>query len=133
LDLAKIKPNETFFDLGCGDGRIVFFANKNYKLKTIWIELCFPLFLVCKIKQLFYGNKKISFRNRSLYKVDLKEADIIYMYGMPDKLKKLKDKFKKELKPGTRIVSYIFPIEGLKPKLISKPTDKDLAIYLYKM
>jgi hypothetical protein len=51
---------------------------------------------------------------------------------MPDKLKKLKDKFQKELKPGARIVSYIFPIEGIKPNIISKPKEKELPIYLYK-
>jgi hypothetical protein len=34
LDLAKMKPNEIFFELGCGDGRVVFFANKNYKVNA---------------------------------------------------------------------------------------------------
>jgi len=52
---------------------------------------------------------------------------------MPDKLKRLVEKFKNELKPKTRIISYIFEIEGLTPKKIDKPTPKDLTIYLYEM
>ncbi len=131
LDLAKIKPNETLFDLWCWDWRVVFFANKYYKAKSIWIELCFTLFFVCKIKQFFYKNN-VCFKNSNLYKVDLSWANIIYLYWMPDKLPKLKEKFKMELKKWTRIISYVFKIEWWEPKEISREKWR-LPIYLYEM
>ena len=46
---------------------------------------------------------------------------------------KLKYKLEKELKPGTRVISYAFPIEGWQPKLISKPKPTEVTIYLYKI
>src|SRR5580692_204261 len=39
LELANIRPGETVFDLGCGDGRILIEAAQKYKAKAIGIEI----------------------------------------------------------------------------------------------
>src|SRR5260370_2316283 len=39
LELAAIKPGETVYDLGCGDGRIVIAAALRYKAKAVGVEI----------------------------------------------------------------------------------------------
>ena len=131
--IAGLKPNETFYDLGCGNGRIIFYANRNFHVKSIGIELALPLFLICKIRQFFHLNKGIIFKYKNLFKEDLSKADVVYVFGMPKPLeRKLKQKLEKELKPGARVISYCFSIKGLKPKIIDKPDQMANAVYLYQ-
>src|SRR5215475_5935607 len=39
LSLANVRPGETVYDLGCGDGRILIAAVKTYKAKAVGIEI----------------------------------------------------------------------------------------------
>ncbi len=131
--IADLKPNDTFYDLGCGNGRIIFYANRNFQVKSIGIELALPLFLICKIRQIFHSNENIIFKYKSLFKEDMSKADVIYVFALPKSLeKKLKQKLERELKPGARVISYCFSIKGLKPKIIDKPDQKANSIYLYQ-
>ncbi len=132
--LADLKKNEIFYDLGCGTGKTVIYAGKNSQAEAIGVEISFILFLICKIKQAFTRNKNIKFKWKNLFKEDLSQADVIYFFGMPKNINsRLKEKLQKECKEGTRIISYVFSIEGLTLIKKDKPTEKDLAIYLYKI
>ena len=131
FELTSIKPGDTFYDLGCGDGITVIYANKKYNTKSIGIELALPLFIICKIKQIFIKNNNIQFKLKNIYKENLENADVIYIFGLDFGLEKLKTKLERELKPNTRVVTYSFPIKGWQPKKISKNSEKDLPIYLY--
>src|SRR5689334_17094568 len=39
LELARIKPGETVYDLGSGDGRILIAAAQKFKAKAVGVEL----------------------------------------------------------------------------------------------
>src|SRR5260370_16591102 len=39
LELANLKPGETLYDLGCGDGRILIAAAEKYKVKAVGVEI----------------------------------------------------------------------------------------------
>src|SRR5690242_12253971 len=39
LEMASLKPGETLYDLGCGDGRILIAAAKRYNVKAVGIEI----------------------------------------------------------------------------------------------
>jgi SAM-dependent methyltransferase len=131
--LANLNPGEIFYDLGCGNGKVVFYAAKNFPIKAIGIELAFPLYLTCKLRQLFNYKKNLKFWNKDIFKVDLSPADVIYIFGTPKPIQqRLKQKLEKELKPGARIISYAFPFNEWQPKIIDKPSDKDINIYLYQ-
>lgn len=132
--LAQLQPGETFYDLGCGNGKVVLCAGQQYQAKATGIELALPMYVVCKVRQLVYRNPNISFRFGNLFSTDISDADVVYVFGMPDKLaNRLRDKLKNELTPGTRVVSYVFPIAELEPIHVDKPTEKDVSIYLYQM
>ena len=131
--LADLKQGEIFYDLGCGTGKVIMYANKNFKAKTIGVELALPLFLICKIRWIFNGDKNLFFKFGNLFKEDLRKADAVYIYGMPHTIKnKLREKLEKELKPGARVISYVFSIDGWQPATVDKPSNKDVSIYLYK-
>ncbi len=131
--LSNLSPGEVFYDLGSGTGTTVFAAAKIKDVKARGIELALPLYVFSVIKKVLLGSKQASFKWKSLFKEDLSEADVIYIFGLPNKLKdKLVNKFQKELKSGSRVVSYVFPIKGLEPVIVDHPTDQDLSVYVYK-
>jgi SAM-dependent methyltransferase len=130
--LAEIKPGEIFYDLGCGDGRVVVYANKNWQAKAIGLEISLPFFLICKIRQVFNRQRDLTFKLKNLYKEDLSRADVVYFFGMPDKIEKLKVKLARELKPGARVISYVFPVTGWQVSVKDKPNPTDIPIYLYR-
>jgi SAM-dependent methyltransferase len=134
IGLADLKSDEVFADLGCGDGRAVFAANRIFKVKAIGIELAWPLYLFCQAKKrLFYNQQDIVFKRANLFKEDLSQMDIIFVYGMPKPLKeRLKSKLEMELKKGARVVSYGFPIAGLKPALVDQPSKKYSPVFVYR-
>lgn len=160
--LANLKPGEIFYDLGCGDGKTVIYAAKNFNAKAVGIEMAIPLFIICKIRQILnllsYTESSLSFLKprlpspskgeetkcltqpsiifkwKNLFNEDLSKADVIYFFGMPKTIKnKLKEKIKREAKPGARVISYVFKVDGWEPGIIDKPGKNELAVYLYKM
>ena len=107
--LADLKPGQIFYDLGCGNGKIVIYAANNYKVKAIGLEISLPLYLICKIRQFFNRGAELEFKLKNLFKENLAAADVIYLFGMPHVLnEKFCLKLKQELRPGTKIISYSF-------------------------
>jgi cyclopropane fatty-acyl-phospholipid synthase-like methyltransferase len=132
--LADLRPGQTFYDLGCGDGKVVIYAANNYKVKAIGLEISLPLYLVCKLRQALNKQSNIEFKFKNLYKENLSSADAVYFFGMPHVLnEKFCSKLKRELKPGAKVVSYSFKLHDWQPKITDKPSEKDLPIYLYEM
>ena len=128
--MITLKEGDVFYDLGCGMGGVVFYFSKKFKCQGKGVEIGIPFYLAAKFRSMFYKNVDIKFGN--LFKTDISDADAIFLFGMPDKLgKKLLAKFEKELKKGTYIISYVFPIKGLKPIKHDKPKKRN-ALYLYK-
>lgn len=134
IKLADLKGGEVFYELGCGDGRVLFEVAKRYDVKAIGVEIALPLYLLCQLKRLFFKKRKnVVIKFKDVFKEDLSQANVIYFFGMPKPIReKLKAKFEKELKPKTKVISYVFQIEGWKEKAISKP-EKEVPIFLYEI
>jgi len=131
--LADLKPNQIFYDLGCGNGKTVIYAAENYNAQAIGLEMALPLYLVCKFRQLFHWRKNLDFKWKNLFKENLSQADVIYVFGLPKAIQgKLIQKFEQELKPGAKVISYVFPFTSWVPKIIDRPQPNDIAIYLYE-
>ena len=128
--LANLQPGEIFYDLGCGTGKVAIYAYKKFKAKSIGLEIAIPFYLICKWRQIF--NPGTIFKYKNLYKENLGQADVIYFFGTPKTInEKLKSKLEKEVRPGARIISYVFCINGWNPVIVDKPNDKSMPIFLY--
>ena len=131
LSLAQIKPGDKVFDLGCGDGRLLF-AAANQGAEVMGYEISLLPYVLAQIKKSFFPKKeKVSIRFRDFWGVDLSEADLVYFFLMPKVYKKLKLKLGNELKPGARVIAYVWPIKGWQE--IGRSEKKDAPIiYLYE-
>lgn len=128
VKLADLKKGDKVFDLGCGDGRLIFTAEKITKTPGTGYELAPIIYIIAQIKR-FTKNSKADIRMESLFKSDLSQADVLFCYLMPHMLKKLTKKILKECRPGTKIISHGFKIEGLIPK----KSFKHPTIHLYEI
>ena len=128
LVLADVKPGDILYDLGSGDGRVIIEAARSFGAKAVGIEIDPLRFLWTKAKIFFLGlSGKVDVLFGNFFKIDIGDADIVAIYLLPETNIKLINKFTKELKPGTRIVSNTFTLPGL--KIINQ--DERLKIYVY--
>lgn len=130
--LADLKEGQIFYDLGCGNGKIVIYASDHYKAEAVGLEISLPLYLICRLRQVFKPKAKFKFKN--LFKEDLSSADAVYFFGIPKTVNgRLAVKLKQELKPGAKVISYSFKLNDWTPKITDKPTKNDLPIFLYEI
>ena len=132
LEHADIKKGDKVYDIGAGDGRFVHFAVKDYYAKATGFEIDPFIYFFAKLRQWFFSWEGKMIRGNS-FKQDISDADIIICYMMPKSLAKFQKKFEKELKKGTKIISYAFHIGSLKPKKIIPKKEKISKIFLYKI
>lgn len=114
LDLAQVGKGDVLYDLGCGDGRIVIAAAKR-GAKAVCVELNPELLKKAMENAQAEGvSHMIRFIREDIFKVDLSDATVVYMYLLRSVNDLLKPKLKSELKKGTRIISLDFEISGWK-------------------
>jgi len=133
LELAEVKAGDTVYDLGSGDGRWLFYFSKNTAAKEIvGYEISIIMYLFSRIKKLFGAYPRVKIIFSSLYKADLSRVDIVLCFLMPNTMKKIWPKLQKQMKPGSKLVSYAFKLSDKVPEKISKLEKNDLSIYVYK-
>jgi len=132
LKEAGLKKGQVFLELGCGDGRVVRTAVKEYGVKGIGIDVNPTLILWAKMKTKFYKVPGVIFRRENVFNTDLKDADVIYLFLMPELVKKLLPKMKKELKKNTLIISHGFKVEGWEKSLFKTIPNKPFPTYYYR-
>jgi cyclopropane fatty-acyl-phospholipid synthase-like methyltransferase len=107
LDLADVKPLDVVYDLGCGDGRIVIAASKNYGARAIGVDLDPARIREANANAKAAGvDRFVTFRVEDLFKTDLRDATVVTLYLLPELNRRLIPKLFAELKPGARVVSH---------------------------
>jgi len=116
LLLAELKAGEVFFDLGCGDGRAIMMAAKDFGARAVGVELREDL--VKKALSSVYEQglqNRVTLVNGDMFSVDLSSADVVFLYLTTSANEKVRPKLDSELKRGVRIVSHDYEIVGWKP------------------
>jgi len=127
MKMAEVGPEDVVYDLGCGDGRIVLVAAMRYHARAVGIEIDPLRYLWCQfLITILFQRKRVRIIFGNLFTKDLSEADVVVCYLMHDALAKLEKKLKKELQPGTRVVSNRFTF----PTLDAVQEDGDASLYL---
>jgi SAM-dependent methyltransferase len=131
MRLARLRPGDRFYDLGCGDGRVVMAAAAR-GAKAVGLEISFAMWLVCLLRRALGPGGDAAFRFKDLFKQDLSDADVIYVYGTSKtNARLLRPKLEAELKPGARVVTYAFRIDGWEPAGVDEDPPRGKRIYLY--
>jgi SAM-dependent methyltransferase len=116
LDRAKLKKGSLFIDLGCGDGRIVREAVSYKQVKGIGVDINPVLIFWARLKTRLAHMKGIEYKVENIYHTDISKADAIYIFLLPQFLRKLRPKLEKEAKKGTLIISHGFTIKDWEPE-----------------
>ena len=126
IKLANIKKGEKVLDLGSGDGRIVIaMAKKGAEAHGFEINPFLVLISRLKIKK--QGLKGKAFIHwGSFWKKDFSKYDVIILFQFSTIMKRLEKKLKKDLKKGTRVISYYWKFPTW------KIINRNEHIYLYK-
>ena len=139
LELAQLKQNENFFDMGAGDGRTVIMAAKDFGAKATGVELRDDLVqkACTNIRELKLENRATIIQS-DMFSIDLRTADVIYLYLTTSANEKVKPKLETELKTGARVVSHDYEILGWKPSKVENFCENPQlgypshTIYVYK-
>ena len=109
LALAKVGKNDVLFDLGCGDGRIVVTAAKEYGARCTGIDLDPTRIAEARANARKAGvEKQVNFKVGDLFEADLSGASVVTLYLLPSINTKLRPRLWQQLKVGSRVVSHAF-------------------------
>ncbi len=133
LKNANLKKGQVLFDLGSGDGRLIRTAVKKYKVKGIGIEINPLLIFYSKILAKIQKLNTIEFKRENLFRANIKEANVIFIFLMPDTLKKLSQKFLTECQKEVLIISHGFVIENWQKYLQKKIPHSPFPTYYYRL
>ena len=128
LALPTISQKSKIIDLGSGDGKVLIALVQKFKLPVVGVELN-PILVHQsrqKIAEARYA-KIISVQNKSFWKVNLRPYDVVFLYGTDYIMKRLEQKVKTEMKPGSQFVSNHFQFSTL------KPIKTQTAVYLVRL
>jgi tRNA G37 N-methylase Trm5 len=117
LKLANVHSGDVVYDLGCGDGRIVVTAAKQFGVRGVGIDINPERIAEAQENAQKNGvANRITFRNEDLFEADIKEASVVTLYLLTSLNLKLRPKLWRDLRPGTRIVSHNFDMGDWKPE-----------------
>jgi SAM-dependent methyltransferase len=134
LDLAEIQPDDVVYDLGSGDGRIVILAAQKYGCSGVGIELDPKLIAISRQVARDAGlDRKVTFVEGDLFSADISRATIVTLYLSTSVNRDLEPKLRRELKPGTRIVSHQFPIGTWEPLKRMRSVHDETELFLWRI
>src|ERR1700736_3871698 len=117
LKLAGVSGSDVVYDLGCGDGRIVILAAKEYGAHGTGIDLNPKRIEEARANARKAGVESlVKFEMNDLFAADIQSATVVALYLLPDVNLRLRPKLLKDLKPGTRVVSNSFDMGDWKPE-----------------
>ena len=128
LELSGAGPDTLVYDLGSGDGRVLFAAARDFGARAVGVEIN-PLRWL--LTQLFISRHRlrgrVTVRLGSLFDQDLRPADVVTCYLSPAANRRLEGKLTRELAPGTLVVSYRFGFVHL--PIVSRDEQAGLTVY----
>lgn len=143
LDLAEVGSEDVLIDLGSGDGRIVLTAAKLRGARGLGVEIQ-PDLVALSIEAARREGvaDRVRFARQDLFQTDVSDATVVTIYLLPHTVNLLEPKLRRELRPGTRVLSHDYPIGGWLPeawKVFDEPEKANASgtpratVYLYRV
>jgi len=109
FELAALRPQDVFYDLGSGDGRLLVLAAQRFGTRGVGIDIdpdriqvAAQNAIAAQVSQL------VSFRQQDLFTSDFQEATVLFLYLLPHLNLRLRPRLFQQLRPGTRLISLDF-------------------------
>jgi tRNA G37 N-methylase Trm5 len=113
LSLAEVKADDIVYDLGCGDGRIVILAARNYGARGVGVDIDQNEIKLAKENARAAGvEDRVEFIQQDLFETDLSQASVVMLYLGRRANAMLRPRLERYLQPGDRVVSHQFEIDG---------------------
>ncbi|MCC6474231.1 MAG: class I SAM-dependent methyltransferase [Burkholderiales bacterium] len=117
LKLGRIAPGNTVYDLGCGDGRVVIAAVRDYAARGVCVDIDPRRIAEARANAAKAGvSGRIEFRNEDLFTTRIADADAVMLFLWPEVNLALRPRLLEELKPGTRVVSHWHTMGAWEPE-----------------
>jgi ubiquinone/menaquinone biosynthesis C-methylase UbiE len=134
LRLANLKKGDVLYDLGSGDGRVVFEAARKYGIRAVGVEIKPHLVEEANRRAKDEGLEKLArFVHADLFRLNLRHANVVTLYLSDSLNERLLPKLLRELRPGSRIVSHDFRMGDWQPEQSARVPWKNLyrTVYLW--
>ncbi len=126
---ARVGSEDTLYELGAGIGAIAFPAAREYGAHVVAVEIEPLRILIMRWRRaLGPAADRIQILRGNMYALDFRPATVVTAFLWPGAMVRLRPKFEKELRPGTRVLSRCHPIIGWTPASYDKSSD----VYLYR-
>jgi hypothetical protein len=130
---VKIKPEHIVYDLGCGDGSFLIEVEKHFGARTIGFELS-PIAYYRAKQKIKQEQAKTKPYFKSFFKQNISDANVVFCFLVPRIMEKVGAYLDSQLKKGTQVISYAFPIPQWRPSKIVDTlpnSNKASKIYIY--
>ena len=134
LELAGVTQDDVVYDLGSGDGRIVILAAQKYGARGVGIELDPKLVEISRqVAREAQVADRVEFIRGDLFAADISKATVVTLFLSPSVNNELEPKLRRELRPGTRIVSHQFLIGKWAPEATVHAKDDGTDLFLWRV
>ncbi|MEJ2008644.1 MAG: class I SAM-dependent methyltransferase [Acidobacteriota bacterium] len=135
LELAKVNRNDVVYDLGSGDGRIVILAAQKFGAHAVGVELDGKRYEQSSERIHELGlESKARILHEDMFKADIHKATVVTLYLLTSVNEEIRPMLEKQLRPGTRVVSHDFLMNGWNAEKSEEVTAQNGSmhrIYLY--
>jgi len=135
LELAEVGPDDTVYDLGSGDGRIVIAAAQKFGARAVGVEIRGELVTQSSAEIAKLGlQKRARIIHGDMFEADLGPATVVTLYQLTAVNKRLRPLLEKRLHRGARVVACDFEIPGWTPQKTLQVTSEkgdEYKIFLY--
>jgi len=137
LTFAGVKSSDVVYDLGCGDGRIVIAAAREFGARGVGVDID-PLRVeeARRNAALAQVEHLVTFRVEDALTTDVSDATVVTLYLLASQNVALKPALMKQLRPGARVVSHNFAMGDWQPDVVDTFTSADrqtTTLYLWRI
>jgi len=137
LTLARVGADDTVYDLGCGDGRVVIMAAQKFGARGVGVDIEPTLIEQANANAKSAGvADRVTFRVQDALTVDVSPATVVTLYLLASANARLRPTLIQQLRPASRIVSHNFPIGDWEPDVVDNFTDaggRKRTLYLWRV
>jgi SAM-dependent methyltransferase len=130
LEMAAVGAEDVVYDLGAGDGRILIIAATEFGARGVGVEIDPELAARAQANAREAGvENRVQFRVGDMYAADLRPATVVTLFLHPQPNLKLRPKLQAELRPGARIVSYVWDMGDWMPEEVRRANRYEIFLW----